>query len=109
MPTKEFVSSRLSVGNRVTPDKIVVSDFGISIVDNGLFKDRAEDINFSQISAVSVETPLIGYSTLLITYGDDDVTVRCHGYTEADATEMRGLIQAGMAKATWGRGKDMNG
>jgi hypothetical protein len=88
---KTFSASRLSEGNKTFPIKIIVDTSGVTIKHPGMFSGNEETVPFSKISKVDVDTPLVGYSTIII-HSTGHGEISAHGFTKAEVTEMKGLI-----------------
>lgn len=88
---KTFVASRLSDGNKVFPCKIIIYDNSVSLKIPGFFKGEEATIPFSQVAAVDIECPLVGYSSITIeTTGEGNIVA--HGFTKSEVKEMKELI-----------------
>lgn len=89
MPT--FIASRLTGGNRIFPDQLIIDDIGVTLKEPGLFSGEEKTIPFSRISSVETECPLVGYSTIIIeTTGEGGINV--DGFTKDEVIEMKRLI-----------------
>jgi hypothetical protein len=97
METKEFTASRLSDDNKLMPNRYKINDFGITIIEPGVFKDTQKSYAFFDIETVELENPLIGFSTVKIKIEDELIAIK--GLYNTDAEEMLDLIQQGIAKA----------
>jgi len=91
---KTFTASRLSDDNGLFPCKIIVSGNKITVRIPGFFNNQDKDISFDKISEVSVETPLIGYSTVTF-YTTGIGVVAAHGFTKSEVKEIKRLIEGG--------------
>ncbi len=86
-----FIAARLSEGNRLFPSKIIIDQLGVTLKVPGLFSGNEKTVPFSRISSVDVDSPLVGYSTIIInTTGEGNI--RAHGFTKAEVTRMKALI-----------------
>ncbi|ABG60698.1 hypothetical protein [Cytophaga hutchinsonii] len=88
----KYVSSRLSSGNNVFPTEIHIEPSGISIKEPGVFKSKSTFISFVDIVSVSIDNPLIGYSTL--TFFTNSTAVSVTGFTKKQSEEINALIKA---------------
>ena len=88
---KTFAASRLSEGNKTFPIKIIIDGKGVTIKHPGLFGGNEETVPFSRISKVDVDTPMVGYSTIII-HSTGHGEISAHGFTKAEVNEMKGLI-----------------
>jgi len=93
MPT--FIASRLTGGNRVFPDQIVIDEIGVTYKEPNLLSGEEKTIPFSKISSVEIDSPLIGFSSIQIqTTGEGAINV--HGFTKDEVVEMKTLILSKM-------------
>jgi len=88
---KTFTASRLSEGNKTFPIKIIIDNKGVTIQHPGLFGGNEEMVPFTRIAKVDVDTPLIGYSTIII-HSTGHGKIRAHGFTKAEVNEMKELM-----------------
>lgn len=88
----KFIASRLSKGNKVFPAEITVEDNGLTIRIPGLFNDKSTFFAYSGIASVTVETPMIGFSTIHFKAQGTQLTV--HGFSKSDVLEIRKMIEA---------------
>ena len=91
---KTFVASRLSDGNNVFPCKIIIDDNGVTVRIPGIFNNEDRFINFDNISSVTVDAPLIGYSTIRF-YTTGIGMINAHGFTKSEVREIKRLIDQG--------------
>jgi uncharacterized membrane protein YdbT with pleckstrin-like domain len=83
-----YNASRLSEGNKIFPCVISIDDQAVTFKLPGFFNGKETTIPMSRISSVDVETPLIGYSTIIIeTTGEG--SIRAHGFTKSEVKEMK--------------------
>ncbi len=86
-----FVASRLSEGNKTFPIKIMIDAEYITVKHPGMFSGKEETIPFRTIARVDVESPAIGYSTIIIhTSGHGEIAA--HGFTKSEVLEMKKII-----------------
>lgn len=91
--SKTFTASRLSEGNKVFPASITLDSSGLTIKIPGLWKNEETFIAYKDIAGVSIDTPLIGYSTIEFNVQGDNI--RAHGFKKAEVTEIKQAIQNG--------------
>jgi hypothetical protein len=96
----KYVASRLSEGNKLFPAEIITEENGITIKVPGLFSGDTTTIAFESISAIEIDTPLIGYSTIRFYHSGNKV--EAHGFSKSDVKEIKAFIEEGRNKA---RGK----
>ena len=92
---KTYKASRLSEGNKLFASKITIDDKGVTLKVPGFFSGKETTVMYNHISAVDIESPTIGYSTIYIeTTGEGKITA--HGFTKAEVTEMKEMILSRM-------------
>jgi uncharacterized membrane protein YdbT with pleckstrin-like domain len=88
---QHYTASRLSEGNKIFPITIQIDDLGVTLKHPGVFSGQEKTIPFSRVSSVDVDSPLIGYSTIIIqTTGEGKIMA--HGFTKSEVVEMKKLI-----------------
>jgi hypothetical protein len=86
-----YTASRLSEGNKMFPCVIHIDGLAVTFKIPGLFNGKESTIPMSRISSVDIETPLIGFSTIIIeTTGEGKI--RAHGFTKSEVKEMKQII-----------------
>ena len=86
-----FIASRVAEGNRIFPSKIIIDQQGVTLKVPGLFSGKEKTIPYTRISSVDMESPLVGYSTIIIdTTGEGNI--RAHGFTKAEVIRMKAMI-----------------
>lgn len=93
----KYVASRLSEGNKLFPAEIITEENGITIKIPGLFSGDTTTIAFDSISAVEIDTPLIGYSTIRFYHSGNKV--EAHGFSKSDVNEIKAFIEQGRTRA----------
>jgi len=91
---KTFTASRVSDGNGLFPCKIIIQKGGVTVKVPGIFNNAERFIPFNNISEVSIDTPLIGYSTLKF-YTTGVGVVKAHGFTKSEVKEIKQFIDNG--------------
>jgi hypothetical protein len=89
----KYTASRLSEGNKLFPAEIIVEPTGITIRVPGLFSGDETSVAYSSISAVEIDTPLIGFSTIRFYHNGNKV--EAHGFSKSDAKEIKAAIENG--------------
>lgn len=93
---KTYTASRLSEGNKLFPCIITIDDNTITLKQPGLFKGKESTIPMTSIASVDIETPLVGYSNIIIeTTGEGKI--RAHGFTKSEVKEMKSAILSRLA------------
>jgi len=86
-----FKTSRLSSGNKLFPTEITILERNVVIHNPGLFNTDEKTIPFSKIASVSINKPLIGFSTIVIeTTGEDSISIT--GFTKDQVIKMKEII-----------------
>ncbi len=93
----KYTASRLSEGNKVFPAEIFTEDNGVTIKIPGLFSSDTTTIAYSSISAVEIDTPLIGFSSIRFYHSGNKV--EAHGFSKSDVEEIKDYIESGRNKA----------
>ncbi|WP_454801970.1 hypothetical protein [Mucilaginibacter phyllosphaerae] len=93
----KYTASRLSEGNKLFPAEIITEDNGITIRIPGLFSGESTTIAYDSISAVEIDTPLIGYSTIRFYHSGNKI--EAHGFSKSNVKEIKSFIEAGRNKA----------
>lgn len=93
----KYVASRLSEGNKLFPAEIITENTGITIKIPGLFSGDTTTIAYESISAVEIDTPLIGYSTIRFYHSGNKV--EAHGFSKSDVKEIKAFIEQGRSRA----------
>lgn len=88
-----FTASRLSKDNKLFPPSIVFDEAGIRVKLPSLFKKNESFIPYSAISEVSIETPLIGFST--IEFVGLDMRYRLSGFMKDEVLQMQRILKNG--------------
>ena len=92
----KFKTSRLSEGNKVFPAEINLEENSVEVRIPGLFSGDSKYLNYQDITAIEVDTPMIGFSTLRLFHNGNKIEI--HGFTKADVKEIRKLIDEGRSK-----------
>ncbi len=92
----KFIASRLSEGNKLFPAEVIINDTGLEVKIPGFFSGESKFISYDSISAVEIDTPMIGYSTLAFFHNGNKVTA--HGFTKTDAAKIKEEIDKGKAR-----------
>ncbi len=64
----KYVASRLSEGNKIFPAEIHVEEDGIKVRIPGFLSGDTKFITFDNISAIDINTPLVGFSSITLYY-----------------------------------------
>lgn len=88
----KYTASRLSDGNKVFPCQIETENTGITVKIPGLFNNNEKFIGYENISEVSINTPMIGYSSIEF-YSKGKGTVRAHGFSSDEVKSIRRTIK----------------
>lgn len=73
------------------PAIIIVDEIGVTIKIPSLFSGSEKTIPFSRISSVNIDSPFIGFSSIIIqTTGEGAITA--YGFTKKEVLRIRELI-----------------
>jgi len=86
----KYTSSRLSSGNKLFPTEIHIEDTGIKIKEPGIFNSKSTFISYGDIVSVSIDNPLVGYSTL--TFFTNSTSIVVNGFTKKQSEEINTSI-----------------
>lgn len=86
----KYISSRLSSGNKVFPTEIHIETTGIKIKEPGVFNSKSTFIAFTDILSISIDNPLIGFSTLSLYTNSTTIVVT--GFTKKQSEEINTII-----------------
>ena len=92
----KFTASRLSEGNKVFPAEIYLEENSIEIKVPGLFSGDSKYLNYEDITAIEVDSPMIGFATLRLFHNGNMVEV--HGFSKSDVKEIRRIIDENRSK-----------
>ncbi len=90
---KKITASRMSDGNKLFPASITIEDTGLKVRLPGLWKDEETFVSYTDISGVSVDTPLMGFST--IEFNVMGSRAKAHGFTKDEVKEIKQAIDNG--------------
>ena len=92
----KFTASRLSEGNKVFPAQILLEENGVEVKILGLFSGDSKYLNYEDITAIEIDTPMIGFSTIRLFHNGNKVEV--HGFSKSDVKEIRKVIDENRSK-----------
>ena len=87
---RTFESSRLTEGNKLFPTQIILTDKGIVVRKPGILRSEEKVVPYPQITFVNINTPLIGFSQIVI--GTENQPVTISGFTKAEVKQLQSLI-----------------
>ncbi|WP_377130551.1 hypothetical protein [Mucilaginibacter antarcticus] len=87
----KYTASRLSEGNKLFPAEIMIEKTGLTIKIPGLFSGDETSVAYSSISAVEIDTPLIGFSTIRFFHNGNKV--EAHGFSKSDVKEIKAAVE----------------
>ena len=88
----KYTSSRLSSGNKVFPTEIHIEVGGIKIKEPGIYNSKSTFIGFTDIVSISIDNPLVGFSTL--TFFTNSTNYVVTGFTKKQSEEINSTILA---------------
>ncbi len=89
----KYTASRLSDGNKIFPAEIYIEHSGIKVRIPGFFSGETRFINYENISAVNINTPLIGFSSVTIFHQGNQAYA--HGFTKEEVRQIKSAIDSG--------------
>ncbi|MBC7524046.1 MAG: hypothetical protein H7239_06375 [Flavobacterium sp.] len=90
---KKITASRLSEGNKIFPAEIIIEPNGLIVKISGLFSGQSRHLDYHNIGEVSVDAPLVGFST--ITFFTAGTRVSAHGFSSAEVKQIKLAIEKG--------------
>jgi len=102
----KYTASRISDGNKLFPASIETQENGLKVKLPGFWKDNETFLSYSDISGVSVNTPLVGYSS--IEFNAMGMQVKAHGFTKSDVNSIKKVINEGKQKGPISSGLSNN-
>lgn len=96
----KFTASRLSQGNQVFPPEIIIEEDGLTVKVPGVFSGQSKYLDYLNIGEVSVDAPLVGYST--ITFYTAGTKVSAHGFTSSEVKQIKAAIEEGKSNFSKG-------
>lgn len=98
----KITASRLSEGNKLFPAEIHIEESGLTVKIPGFLGGKSTFLSYSDISSVSVDAPMIGYSTIRFNAHGEKVTA--HGFTKSEVKQVKEAIDNGKRNANSGSG-----
>ncbi|WP_432712983.1 hypothetical protein [Pedobacter sp.] len=92
----KFTASRLSEGNKAFPVEIHLEENNIEIKKPGVFSGDSKYLNYEDITAIEVDSPMIGFSTIRLFINGNKIEVK--GFSKSDVKEIRKLIDEGRSR-----------
>ena len=83
----KYTASRLSEGNKAFPIEIHLNDSNVEIKKPGVFSGESKYLNYEDITAIEIDSPMIGFSTITLYLNGTKVEV--HGLSKSDVQEIR--------------------
>jgi hypothetical protein len=85
-----YTASRLSEGNKTFPLEIHLTENSVEIRKPGIFSGESKYLNYEDITAMEIDSPMIGFSTITLYLNGNKIAV--HGFSKSDAQEIRQQI-----------------
>lgn len=89
----KITASRLSDGNKLWPAEITIEENGLNVKIPGFFRGQSTFLAYMDISAITVDTPLMGYSTIRFNAQGSHVVV--HGFTKDEVRRVKTAVEEG--------------
>lgn len=94
---KKITASRISDGNKLFPASITIDSTGLRVKIPGFWRNEETFVSYHDISAVSVDMPMIpgvtGFAT--ISFNAMGSPVKAHGFTKGEVNEIKAAIENG--------------
>lgn len=93
----EFTTSRLSNGNVLFPDKIILTDDGVIVRRPFIYSHKEIYIPYQEVSAITIDTQIVGFASIFIyargsSISSHDAVIEVHGFLRSEAEQIRRLI-----------------
>jgi hypothetical protein len=88
-----ITASRLSEGNKLFPAEVYIEPNGLTIKFPGMFSGQSKHLDYQQIGEVSIDTPLVGFSS--ITFFTAGTRVYANGFTSDEVRQIKEAIDNG--------------
>ena len=93
----EFTASRLSSGNVLFPDKIILEEDGLIVRRPFIYSHKEIYIPYSEVSAITIDTQIVGFASIFIyargsSISNHDSVIEVHGFLRRDAEYIRSFI-----------------
>ncbi len=92
----KFTASRLSEGNKAFPIEVHLEENNIEIKKPGVFSGESKYLNYEDITAIEVDSPMIGFSTITLFVNGNKIEI--HGFSKNDVKEIRKGIEEGRSR-----------
>ena len=89
----KITGSRLADGNKLFPPSITIEENGLKVKIPGFLRGNSTFLAYTDISSVSVNSKLIGYST--IHFNTMGSRVSAHGFTKSEVEQVKAAIDEG--------------
>ncbi len=90
---EKFTASRLAEDNKLFPPEIHLDEYSLTVKLPKLFGGKTQSFDYRDITSVSIETPMIGYST--ITFYSSGTKISAHGFTKSEVKRIKEAIEGG--------------
>ncbi|MDR0926321.1 MAG: hypothetical protein LBO69_00960 [Ignavibacteria bacterium] len=89
----KYTASRLTEGNKLFPTSISTEEKGLTIKFPGFLSGKETFVSYDDISGVTVDCPMVGYSKIGLNLKGDDISI--HGFTKSDVYAIKAAIENG--------------
>lgn len=89
---KQYTSSRLTSGNLLFPDRVIVADDGIHFIKNRFFGSDEEIISYGKIASVKVNSGIL-FANLTVETSGGSQPIFINGLPKNDAQEIKDAIR----------------
>jgi hypothetical protein len=86
----KFESNRLTEGNKLFPTQLILTNKAVVIKKPGILSSEEKVIPYSQVTFIDVNTPLIGFSSVVI--GTENQPITIGGFTRSEVKKIQVLV-----------------
>ncbi|MFD1628662.1 hypothetical protein [Pseudopedobacter beijingensis] len=86
----KYTASRLSDGNKIFPAEIHLEENGVTVKIPGFLSGKTKFMNYEHITAVEINTPMIGFSSITLYYQGNKAFA--HGFTKEEVKQIKATI-----------------
>ena len=93
---KEFTANPFGKGNnKLFPPKFQFTEEGVKLIQQGVFKGKEFFVKYADIKDVTINTPMLGFASILIRGGEFTSKDPISGFTNVEVKRMKELAMLG--------------
>ena len=93
---KEFTANPFGKGNnKLFPPKFQFTEEGVKLIQQGVFKGKELFVKYADIRDVTINTPMLGFASILIRGGEFTSSDPISGFTNVEVKRMKELAKLG--------------